>query len=155
MTDNATNRRWVNVTGLCIDGVSFHDIIGASISVDCNVIGSNSESDTYDNHYIQSSQANATITFRSYDVSAAMQLLDSIGEVVDAEYVLTLGSGSSAGGTKGKDITFQALSDENDGGIVITRVSIPGEHDTESVCEVQATFRSNGQNVPWHSPSVS
>lgn len=142
-------RRWVNVSHMCINNVAIHDAIGASISMDANVIGSNSESDTFANHFLMSNQASAQVTFQTYDVYAVSQLADDIGSVVNASYTLNLGAGVPTASDKA--VHWKVISNTacRGGGLVLTDVSIPGDHDTETICEIKGVFRSNGVNAPW------
>lgn len=153
---SSSPRRWVNVSGMCINGVAFHDAIGASISMEAGVIGSNSETDTFANHFLMSNNASANVTFRTFDVYAASQLTSSIGDVVNASYILNIGAGMLTSDTRAISyrITANTICPAG-GGLVISGVTIPGEHDTESICEITGVFRSNGADAPWKMVTVS
>lgn len=142
-----TTRRWVNVTGLCIGSIAFHDLISASIDVNAQTLGSNSEDDVFANHFVTAIKAGGTVSFRTYDVYAAMQAAATIGTMQSVSWKLLPGMGVKT--SEGAATYTFSSSTGDDLGIMVTGVTIPGEHDSESQCEVSGVFRSDGKSKPW------
>lgn len=149
MAGKSTSRRWVNVSGLEIGTVAFHDAIASSINLSAQPLGSNSQTDSYANHFVTAIQAGADVTFRTYDVFSVEEISGLVGDLVNVKWSLLKGKGVLSTETQCATMTFSSNATYNNGGMMITKITIPGEHDQETMCEITGVLRSNGASAPW------
>lgn len=148
-TGKSTSRRWVNVEAMCIAGVVFHDAIASTINLTSQTLGSNSETDSYGNHFVTAVQAGGDISFRTYDVSAVEEIAEMVGDLVGVEWTLLKGRGVLGTETQCSNMKFSSVASYHNGGMMIRTVTIPGEHDRETMCEINGVLRSDGIHPPW------
>lgn len=131
----STRRRWINVSGISIGGTSANDNVSVSFSSGSDKVGSSSENDNYDNHFLQAVQKADSVTCRFYDIAAAVAIRGFVGSVKKITMTVNAASQSSTA-------TNYSVSTTTSGGAMVSSVNISTDKDQEAVAEVELVFRS-------------
>lgn len=139
---SSTSKRWMNPSGATINSVRVNDIMNVNAGAESSFVGSNSETDSVANHFLQAVQKTGRLEFSSYDMIAAGALFSLVGNSLTA-WAVNMQAASDAGTST--DYVFEAATCAT---VKLQSINVGSGHEEEGQASFSFAFKSNGTTFP-------